>query len=190
MPPPAQHPLSPARCPLPTADCRLLAPASRLLAPVLTLLLLWAVPPVAAQPSQEEFFRSIGRSLEQNPMLEGQSSVKLMAVIFSIGGLLILLLIKNRPRATVAAPPRPVNHSRKLTREVLRKLPIDAARWRRLQALAEQRSLSNPLLLLLCPSLEGNGDGEPANGTPKTEAGHQEFTSRSEKPGDSPERPW
>ncbi|HEY8667905.1 MAG TPA: hypothetical protein VIL86_14675 [Tepidisphaeraceae bacterium] len=99
-----------------------------------------------AAPTQEEVFRSI-----QENVSEPADGGKVLGVIAAGAALLILLLLFSQ-RYQRKATPKALNHPGKLLKEVLKAVPIRGADIKRLKILAEQKEISSPLVLLLCPS--------------------------------------
>lgn len=104
-----------------------------------------------AARTEQEILRGISQGVES-----GVDAGKVLAVVFACAAVVILLmLLSYRSKRTVS--PRPLNHHGRLIREVSRSIGLSSAELKQLRSQAEQRGLSNPLLLLLCPSLmEGN----------------------------------
>jgi hypothetical protein len=125
---------------------------SQLLIPCVISVALWLAAGAAlAQPTPEEFFQSMNRSMERNGF-ESVDLGRLTAVLLAAAGLAILgtLVAKWRRRPVQR---RNLNHSGKLARELVRSGAISAGDMKKLTAAAEKRGLPNPLLLALCPSL-------------------------------------
>ncbi|HWP39980.1 MAG TPA: hypothetical protein VNL70_03565 [Tepidisphaeraceae bacterium] len=112
------------------------------------LLLLAASSSSVAAPTQEEVLRSISKSVGQ-PVDPG----RFLIALFAIGGLIVVAAFISQRRKRVIAP-RVLNHPGKLLKEVSRRVGLKPAELRHLRRLAEvDEQVSNPLTLLLCPSL-------------------------------------
>ncbi|HEY1628429.1 MAG TPA: hypothetical protein VGF52_01145 [Tepidisphaeraceae bacterium] len=77
---------------------------------------------------------------------------KLLMVIFSGAGLIVLIALLSR-RETKAITPKTLNHPGKLIKEISKSVNLKPAEVKQLKVLADQTEVSNPLVLLLCPSL-------------------------------------
>ncbi|WP_428937427.1 hypothetical protein [Fontivita pretiosa] len=99
-------------------------------------------------PTQEEIFRSINKSVG-----ETVDPGKFLAALFVIAGLIVVVALISQRRKRVITP-RVLNHPGKLLKEVSRRVGLKPAELRNLRALAEaDEQVSDPLTLLLCPSL-------------------------------------
>ena len=110
----------------------------------------------AAQAArQEDVFKSIQESVGERTEFDSRP-----VILLALGGagVLVALAILGR-RQHKAAAPKTLNHAGKLTREVLRDVPINPAEMRQLKTLADSLApetggeAPDPLTLLLCPSL-------------------------------------
>lgn len=112
-----------------------------------------------AAPSPEDVFRSVSDSAAQRQ--QGGHATALL--LCGAGGLILLLLLGTRARRQQAAP-QPLNHSRKLMREVMKAVPLRRGELKQLRLLAEVpaiagdghgggEAIQSPLTLLLCPSV-------------------------------------
>lgn len=134
---------------LPTAYSRARRAASWLL---LALPLL--VPATAsAQPTQEDVFKSISDNVSGNNV-----DVSKFLPFFLAGAGLVLLVAVISQRRKREISPKALNHPGKLTKEVLKQLPLRPAEMKQLRILAEDANgegdpLTSPLTLLLCPSV-------------------------------------
>lgn len=117
---------------------------------LLCAFLIASATPALAQPTQEEVLRSISSSVS-----ESQTSGVTLLLLFTAAVLLIVLLMVTQNRERRQAAPKTLNHGGKLLKEVSKALDLKPPQVRRLKALAEQREVQNPLVLLLCPSLLG-----------------------------------
>ena len=117
--------------------------------------------PALAAPSPEDVFRSVSDNVSQRTDGGRATAILLCAA----GGLILLLLLGTRARRQKAAP-QPLNHSRKLMREVMRSVPLRRAELKQLRLLAEAPGavgasdgavigspVQSPLTLLICPSV-------------------------------------
>lgn len=111
--------------------------------------------PASAKPSQQDVFKSIQDSVgPQND----ESSMRAIPWICGGVGLIIVLAIFGK-RQTRQATPKTVNSNGKLIREVMKAIPLKPKELKQLKIVAEQtptddgEPLTNPLVLLLCPSV-------------------------------------
>ena len=114
---------------------------------LLSAALLAVCVPALAKPTQEEVLRSINENVgaEIDPK-------KLLAALIAVVGLIVIVVLLNY-RQKRAVLPKVLNHVGKLTKEVARAIELKPAELKQLRALAEEKQLSSPLVLLLCPSL-------------------------------------
>lgn len=116
--------------------------------------------PAEAAPSAEDIFRSVADDGRGRGQDRGHATALLMC---GAGGLILLLLLGTR-RAKRQAAPQPLNHSRKLMREMMKAVPLRRAELKQLKLLAEASAsggggdalgepVHSPLTLLLCPSV-------------------------------------
>lgn len=109
--------------------------------------------PSAAQPTQEEVFRSIGQNVS-----EPVDSRRVLAVVAGVGGVIALLVVLAHSKRRVGRP-KTLNHQGKLLKEVLRSVSIKPAELKQLKSLAQEAQSRDengpdgPLTLLLCPSV-------------------------------------
>ena len=109
-----------------------------------------------AAPTQDDVLRAISKNIDEPT----NSGPMLVAILSVVGGLAIILVIASRREKRVAAP-KSLVHQGKLLREVLKAgLPLKPIEIRQLKLLADhqipggqEEPLTNPLTLLLCPSL-------------------------------------
>ena len=120
---------------------------------------LWVAPLALAQPTQGEVFRSIGENIDGQTRDSGRT----MALVAAAGGLALLLVVLSQVRKREVAP-KALNHHGKLLREVARNLDLRKSELRQLKLLAEERGISSPLTLLLCPSLLSQAAAETRDG--------------------------
>jgi hypothetical protein len=123
----------------------------RLLVPVLlqtTACCLLTAPPAFAQPTQEQVLKSIGENIDN----QTGGPTRVLALLVAAAGLALLLVVLSQRRKREVAP-RSLNHPGKLLREVARSVNLKPAEIRQLKLLADRQQISNPLTLLLCPSL-------------------------------------
>lgn len=111
-------------------------------------------PPPAPKPqSAEDAFRqSLTQNFEQS--VEPRHLVAMAAVAV---GVVLFAVVFNRWRAATGRSslggPRALNHPGKLMREISKGVNLKSSEIRQLKVLAQQQQVSNPLVLLLCPSL-------------------------------------
>ena len=95
----------------------------------------------------EDVFKHTKESMKDEPGPE-----RLIALI--LGGVaLIVLLIFLQTRKKAEALPKPVNNQNRLTKELMKTLPLKEAELKQLKELADEQQCSSPLVLLMCPSL-------------------------------------
>jgi hypothetical protein len=100
-----------------------------------------------AQPKLEDVFKSTQENFGKEP------EPGMFAAWFCVAGGLIMILILLHRRYQRQATPKVVNHQGKLNRALQKQLALKSAEVRQLKALSEGQPVSNPLTLLLCPSL-------------------------------------
>jgi hypothetical protein len=110
--------------------------------------------PAAAQPTQEEVFRSIGENVN-----EPVDSGRVLGVLAGIAGVIVLLAVISQRRKRDATP-KALHHHGKLLKEVLGSVSIKGAEMKQLKAIVqdgksrgESGAAESPLTLLLCPSV-------------------------------------
>lgn len=115
---------------------------------------LWLLAPgAAAQPTQEEVFRSIGRNVSQPA-----DSRRVLAVALGIAGVVALLVVISHSKQRDGGP-RPLNHQGKLLKEAMKAVPLKPAELKQLKTLVQEARArdengpESPLTLLLCPSV-------------------------------------
>ncbi len=114
--------------------------------------------------TQEEVFRSIEQSVSGEPV----DSAKMLGVILFVAATAIVVLVIAQRRAAKNDPtgPKVLNHNGKLLKEISRGIDLSALEMRQLRQLTDQlRTASapaptNPLTLLLCPSLLKRGQSK------------------------------
>jgi hypothetical protein len=111
---------------------------------------------LVAAPTQEDVFRSISNNVGPKP---GEGGKGLAVLLCGAGGLILLVLLAGS-RARRQAVPQPLNHSRKLMREVMKAVPLRRGEIKQLKLLADAAGadggagpVESPLTLLLCPSV-------------------------------------
>ncbi len=107
----------------------------------------------SAVASQEDFFKGLGNGLGGEEVVResgGDPTRLLMMIALLVGGLLLLVWIVQARKSAAA---RGMHHPGKLVREVSKKLGLKPAQLKKLKAMSEDANVSNPLVLLLCPSL-------------------------------------
>jgi hypothetical protein len=109
-----------------------------------------------ANPTQEEFFRSLNQNIN-SPVDMSKAVPYLLATL----GLVILAVLFNQYRQRQSSP-RALNHSGKLTRELTRRLSLRSVELRQLKLLAEEQQIEHPLTLILCPSVLGKAIRAPS----------------------------
>ena len=95
------------------------------------------------------------RSINENVGRQVDPS-KLLAVLVSALGLIVVVAVVNHRRKRVIVP-KPLNHPGKLVKQIAKAVDLKPAELRQLRLLAEARDLPSPLVLLLCPSLLKKG---------------------------------
>jgi hypothetical protein len=112
------------------------------------LWLLASSSPSLAQPTQEQVFRSIGENLDRQKTDSGRT----MALCTAAAGLTLLLVVLSQFRKREVAP-RAFNHPGKLQKQLAKSLHLKPVEIKQLKVLADQQGVTNPLTLLLCPSV-------------------------------------
>lgn len=97
--------------------------------------------------TQQEVLNGINDSVGQE--VDPQ---KLLAVALVIVALIAMICVVSYMRNRTVHP-KPLNSPGKLFKEVCRALNLRPVEARQLRSLAERQQLSNPLVLLLCPSV-------------------------------------
>jgi len=119
----------------------------RSLAAVAAAIVLLSCSLASATPTQDEVFRSIHDNV--GPTFDARRALPyLVAAVASV----ILVIVINQYRQRPATG-RGLNNPGRLLRHVRRSLHLQAAELKQLKLLAEEQELSNPLTLLLCPSV-------------------------------------
>ena len=120
------------------------------------LLLTFDLSPASAAPTQEDVFRSISDNVGPQT---GKGGKGLAMLLCGAGGLILLVLLAGS-RARRQAVPQPLNHTRKLMREVMKAVPLRRGEIKHLKLLADAAGadggagpVESPLTLLLCPSV-------------------------------------
>lgn len=113
---------------------------------------------VHGAPSQNDVFKSIQDSMGTPQEFDYRPVLLLVAG----GGLIVLLLAASSRRQQSARSPQPVNSSSRLMKEILREIPLKPAEMKQLKLLAgavknPTPDQTNPLVLLLCPSVMAKG---------------------------------
>ncbi len=103
-----------------------------------------------AVASQEEFFKGLGGGGSTAPVMGGDPTRLLAVIGMALAALLLIAWLIHLRRS---AATRVMNHPGKLVREVSKKVGLKPAQIKKLKPLAEQVEVSNPLVLMLCPSL-------------------------------------
>ncbi len=118
--------------------------------------------PAWAAPTQEDVFRSIEQSVGESV----DTSRMLALLACSVGVLIILALINQRMKRQVR--PKPLNHQKRLFKEVSQRLGLRPAEIKRIRQYADDVSarrgekLDSPIVLMLCPSLSRSRDQSDA----------------------------
>ena len=100
-----------------------------------------------AQPKLEDVFKSTQENFGKEA--DPRSFIAWFCVAV---GLIVVLVVLHR-RYQREARPKAVNHQGKLNRALQKQMALKAAEVRQLKTLAEGQPISNPMTLLLCPSL-------------------------------------
>jgi hypothetical protein len=123
------------------------------LPPVLAFLLAMTPTILAAAPTAEQVFKSVGDNVN-----ETADPTRMLALAAGgVGVLLVLIMLSLRRKRQVA--PKAVNHQGKLLKEICKIVELKPAQLRKLKVLADEfgekrgEPLSSPLVLLLCPSV-------------------------------------
>jgi hypothetical protein len=102
---------------------------------------------ILAQLKQEDVFKSISDNVGSTADPKVLYAVMLGAVAF-----ILLMVVLNKKKQRVATP-RAVNHQGRLTRELLKRVPLKKAELKQLKIAAQEQGYESPLTLVLCPSL-------------------------------------
>lgn len=100
-----------------------------------------------AAATQEEVLQSISNNFERS----GDPFAFLAVLLAAIGGILLIVWIGHYRRR--AAGPKHFNHPGKLVRELTKKVGLKPAEVKKLRTMAEEAGVSNPIVLMLCPSV-------------------------------------
>jgi hypothetical protein len=124
----------------------MMTPPTARFAAVAVCLLLSSV--ATARPTQEEFFNSLKTSSDGRST---QPTSALAALAAVAGGIVLIVWLSRRAQRPVQV--RVLNSQRKLLREVRKTVPLSTSDCKQLRQLADEQSIQNPLVLVLCPSL-------------------------------------
>lgn len=110
--------------------------------------LLAQVAPAAAKPTTEDVFKSMNQSMSAdiNP-------AQILAVVAAFVGLIVLVSTFKKRVDQKAPKAAVVNQPNKLLRQVAKEAGLSRREVRELKKLAALEGVTNPLTLLLCPSL-------------------------------------
>ena len=105
-----------------------------------------------ATPTQEEVFKSISQNVSEG---DGGSRMLWAVLLAGVGVVMLVALFGSRQKRE--ATPKTLNHSGKLLKEIVRKVPIRPVELKQLKLLAEAEreageSIPSPLVFVLCPS--------------------------------------
>ena len=102
---------------------------------------------ILAQLKQEDVFKSISENVSST------ADPKVMyALLFGAIAFILLMVLINAKKKRVATP-RAVNHQGRLTRELLKRVPLKKAELKQLKIAAAEQGYESPLTLVLCPSV-------------------------------------
>jgi hypothetical protein len=104
--------------------------------------------PLLATPSQEDVFKSISDNVGQS-----QDSGPFLAVLLAIAAVAIAVAVLSKRRERGVAVPKALNNRGKLLKEVMRATNLRPAETKMLKILGDAKSVDNPLVLMLCPSV-------------------------------------
>jgi hypothetical protein len=114
---------------------------------------------VSAGPKQSDVFKSIQESVGQEKKLDYTP-----AILLTLGGVgvMVILMVLSKREQKASKKPVPLNSPAKLTREILREVPLKSGEMKQLKALADSLGQKlgetpDPMTLLLCPSLLARG---------------------------------
>jgi hypothetical protein len=129
---------------------------SLLLAFLMGFMLLTAT--TQAAPSQDDVFKSIQDSMGKPQEFDYRPVLLLAAG----GGLVVLLLAVSSRRQQSGRSSQPVNSAARLMKQILREIPLKPGEVKQLKVLAgavknPTVDQTNPLVLLLCPSVMAKG---------------------------------
>jgi hypothetical protein len=102
-----------------------------------------------AKTTAEDVFKSVGDSLDTrvNP------NHLILIVVGLIMIVVVISLLNRRAAPRADGKPKPLNNPTKLTRQIARQMGLSRRDMKRLNELATQMGVENPLALLLCPSV-------------------------------------
>lgn len=115
----------------------------------LALLTLLLTATVLGAPTQEDVFKSI-----QDSVGDTVDPNKFFAMLLGIAGICIIIALLSRKQKREIAP-KALNHPGKLIKEAVKQIQLKPAEVKQLRTLAEVQGVTNPLTLLLCPSVLG-----------------------------------
>lgn len=105
-----------------------------------------------AERADEAFKRSLQESIDKT--VDPSKFIAFAAAV--LGSIILLALIsKWRGKRPRQAGPKTINSPGKLIREICKNVNLKPAEVKQLKSLSEQQKISNPLVLLLCPSVLG-----------------------------------
>jgi hypothetical protein len=102
---------------------------------------------VLATPTNEEILRSFNENMDQAP-----DYALVIPWLFAAGGAIAIVMYFRQYQKRQAVP-KPLNHPRKLVKEVVKNMQMDPLEMKKLSAQAKELGCDSPLTLLLCPSL-------------------------------------
>ena len=113
---------------------------------------------VRAAPTQTDVFKSIQDSMDQSQAFDYRP----LLLVAAGGGVVLLLLMISRRRQTTRRKPQALNSPARLMKEVLRDISLNAAELKQLKLMSSavqspDEEPTNPLVLLLCPSVMAKG---------------------------------
>jgi hypothetical protein len=112
------------------------------------------VAPLSAKPTQSEVFKSI----QDNVSESDGSNAKLVPWVCGAVGLILVVAFFSR-RQTLQTTPKTLNNPNRLAKEILKLTPLKPRELKQIKLAAEEtrgkdeKMLTNPMVLLLCPSL-------------------------------------
>jgi hypothetical protein len=121
------------------------------------VLAIWIIPfailffafavPARAQSNQDDVLRAISDNVNDTV-----DTGKLAAVAAIVVAIVIVLAVVSQMRKR-SVTPKTLNHQGKLIKEVAKSIHLKPGEIKQLKILSEEKELTSPLVLLLCPSL-------------------------------------
>lgn len=139
---------------------RILNPVRRTMACIAMLLgLTLTCGTLRAAPSQTDVFI---KSVQDNMDSAQSFDYRPVLLVAAGGGMIVLLMMISKRRQNTRTRPQALNSPARLIKEMLRDVPLNAAELKQLKLMAASVQApddepTNPLVLLLCPSVMAKG---------------------------------